>query len=710
MVQSKLHQNIQYVESHKVDEEEFGYESAAYDLDIRDKWYLTAIGKQRNDYSHYDVFYFPIYLVSAQNKIKAKIGVFEVEASKALAIYDEDNDIDLEKLDDPLIFNNITDVFLEKHGVPLTEETDVASMKDVEELSVEDLDEDLKVKDKKDDGSDDDDDNDDTMFSLQKDQDAEEKTDTVDTPSDKEKKHMAVDDAFIKESTIPSQITYPAETAEDAKRFVTEYKDKKATTDNWIQQTMKNKEFEILRNEGGGDCFFATLRDAYGQIGRTTTVPKLRKLLSQEVTQDMLDQYDMLYKGFVKEEDYMKSEMDKTKKMMGALKKQSTKASKDGQKDIVNEAKQLKAEYESMKNKLESTQEMLKEVGFMKSVENVDQMREYIQTSDFWADTWAISTLERLLNIKTIILESSDDESAMLKCGQLNDVEEMYANYDPQYYVLLAKTDEHYELVQYRKKKMLLFAEVPYAVKFKVVERCMEKNAGPYAIIPAFKQFQMDMGRKPVTSTKDDEGIPQEEEGLYENDVVFMYHRRSPHKRPGEGSGEKLRAPREKGKKTKRSERDTEFANLHKIEDWRQKLADTWTQAAFTIGSKKWSSVSHYLMALPFEEKYPDIFDEFSLNSGSELSRDVDKAKDSIEKRKKSDVGKHYEVYKTLDQIPDDVLREKRKEAQKAKFMNAPLTTLLNETKQAKLTIYRPQKEAEVDVDLMALRKEIQSL
>jgi hypothetical protein len=38
----------------------------------------------------------------------------------------------------------------------------------------------------------------------------------------------------------------------------------------------------------------------------------------------------------------------------------------------------------------------------MKGVENLDQFKRVIKSCNFWADTWAISTLERILNIKLI--------------------------------------------------------------------------------------------------------------------------------------------------------------------------------------------------------------------------------------------------------------------------------------------------------------------
>lgn len=712
MVQSKLHQNIQYVESHALDEGDLGHESAQYEFDLfPGKVYVIAIGKQRDDYSHYNVFYFPIYLIGPGDRIKAKIGVFEVDAKKVLNVFDDDDDLDLDRLEDPLLFQNITEEFVEKYGLSV-EDHDHDS--DTENNETKESKNDNQTDNGNGDASGDvpgdeneEEDEDATMFSLQKDSDPKPNKEHDSETKD----YLTRDDIFIKEDSLPSQITYPAETEDDAKKFVSEYKETQSTTDNWIQQFMKNKQYEILRNEGGGDCFFATIRDAYSQIGYNTTVDKLRKFLSQEATQDLMEQYEILYKNYIKEIEYLESQMAKSKTMMNGLKKQSKKASsKEGQQEIVNEAKNLQNEYEDFKGKITTTKDLLQEVQFMKSIETLDQFKRYIQTSDFWADTWVISTLERLLNVKVIVLEKSEDTNATVLCGQKNDTDDMYANYDPQYYIMVSKTDEHYELVSYRKKKMMTFPEVPYAIKFKIVEKCMEKNAGIYASLPAFKQFQMDMGRQPISVAKDDAPMPQEEEGLYNKEVVFQFYERSSNKKPGRGSGEQITTQKEKGKKLKVSERDMDFSKLAKIEDWRQKLSDTWTKASFTVDQHKWSSVSHYLMALPFAQDYPDIFKEFSLDSNSVLSKDLEKAEESIQKKKKNEVGKHYEVHQSLSEIPDDVKREERKKALRAKFMAGDMTTLLLETKDAKLVLYKHRQEPEVDVDLMMLRKEINDL
>lgn len=47
--------------------------------------------------------------------------------------------------------------------------------------------------------------------------------------------------------------------------------------DIWIKEYMKNKYYSIQDNEGGGDCLFATIRDAFSSIAQQTSTTKLRK-------------------------------------------------------------------------------------------------------------------------------------------------------------------------------------------------------------------------------------------------------------------------------------------------------------------------------------------------------------------------------------------------------------------------------------------------
>ena len=48
----------------------------------------------------------------------------------------------------------------------------------------------------------------------------------------------------------------------------------------------------------------------------------------------------------------------------------------------------------------------------MKDLDTIDKFKDYIKTSSYWGDAWAISTLEYKLNMKLIIFsETSYDEN-----------------------------------------------------------------------------------------------------------------------------------------------------------------------------------------------------------------------------------------------------------------------------------------------------------
>ena len=49
------------------------------------------------------------------------------------------------------------------------------------------------------------------------------------------------------------------------------------------------------------------------------------------------------------------------------------------------------------------TVQMLKEYKFMKKVDTLEAFKSEIKKCEFWADTWAITTLEREMNLKIVI-------------------------------------------------------------------------------------------------------------------------------------------------------------------------------------------------------------------------------------------------------------------------------------------------------------------
>jgi len=702
MVYSHLNKSIEYPETREIDAEDIDHISSIYLLEIYGKPHTVAIGKVKYTFSvTYEVVYFPIYLVR-NTKIIGKVGVYELERNRLLSMMDKNKEPKVANLGEPVWFLKTTEDYMKKTHSVYEEKQEKKMVEEVQE------------KENEDDTSDKEEEEEDDVLSLKK-PNVLEKQEKVEKNIEAQEKRISIDDVFTKDKTQPNVATLPTETEEESKVLKEEYEKTKSLQDNWIQTFMKNKGYAIKRNEGGGDCFFATIRDAFQEIGWQTTVQKLRAILAQEVTYDLFENYSAIYRGIINESEISEHEMQQIATKNKNLKKQMTgggglTGDKEQYKEMLAGAKVLNKKYNEIKKKNEIDQELLGDFGFMANVKTIEDLRTYVRTSNYWADTWAISTLERVLEIKIIILEESTDPNAVMQCGQLND--EM-TTFSPKYYILANYTGgNHYELATYKKKGLFIFSEIPYGIKILVVNKCMERNAGPYAIIPAFRQFQSELGLE-VAEPK---GVGVEEKGLegversdlYDPKYQFMfYHKSDSSKKPGDGSGEK---PIPKNELTM-------FIGLIQKPalPWRQQLDDQWSNAAFTVDHLRWSSVAHYLIALPFRKTEPTIYKAFSLDgTDKDLSTDVKAAKDAVDKKRekgKTVEGKYYAKYKIVSksgELGEDEMKTARKNALMAKFsQNADLTTMLLDTRQALLKQFHSGKEATADILLMTVRKSL---
>jgi hypothetical protein len=124
---------------------------------------------------------------------------------------------------------------------------------------------------------------------------------------------------------------------------------------------------------------------------------------------------------------------------------------------VSNEAKSVKEQHDRLVEEKKVTAEILKEYKFMKGIDSLEAFKSKIKKCEFWADTWAISTLERILNIKFIIMSSdiykNGDLKNVLQCGQLNDtILEQRGRFTPEFYIIIDHTGSHYRLIGYKKK------------------------------------------------------------------------------------------------------------------------------------------------------------------------------------------------------------------------------------------------------------------
>jgi len=701
MVLSKLDKAVSYPELKSVDPDDFKKEANLYEIDVKEVPIIIAVGHAKRNFEDKNITYFPVYLVKTNNKV-IQIGVYELFTTDVLNYMDEEGNLEVEKLDDPLIYRFVTKHMLENMRLVPESEADGKS-----EEKGKDVDEEEEENEEDEDEDEDE-------------ESEEDKTDEMDKKNKKEKKKTSTEevDAFElpkipkirqdiftqTEGVIPIVPELKEETKKDAADLKGKYKQE--TSDPWIQKFMKNKKYDIIDNEGGGDCFFAAIRDAFSQLGQVTTVAKLRKKLANEVTQELFmnykGHYDMYHNAIVKDEKDAKEleiEYNKYKTLYNETLDRSQK------KQFTEAAKKLKAQRDRILREKEVSKVILEEYRFMKNVDTLTKLQAIIQTCKFWADTWAVSTMERLLNIKFILLSSeafkANDIGNVLNCGQLNDaILESRREFTPDYYIMVDFLGYHYKLITYKKKYLFTFTELPFSIKELVVDKCVEKNSGPFIIIPDFLRFKEQHGLK-ATVCKFEELSEAKIRGLYEESVVLQFYDKSSNERlPGKGSGESI---------TKDAIR--QFSDLHAIKDWRRKLDDFWVEPdrTFILDGHRWNSVEHYYQGSKFKETNTEFYLSFSVESGTELSKNPEMAKAAA-----SSSGKYKgKLVRPAEVKIDPTFYGKRKEKELYDAICAKFTQIdkmkevLMNTRNAKLLHYEKAKEPELAEHLLQVRDKI---
>ena len=670
MVFSRIDGDINYKETRNIDSIDLNSTSDIYHGELFKKPINFVIGEANYTYIDKNIIYFNIYLVNI-DKLISKIGVYEIKSEKYSYIFDGGtSNINFELIGFPLIFKFVEKILNTGYIY--------------NKVSAKDNAKDSKKKEE---------------LEEEGEQETEEGVIGDASPIDESKK-------FITKSKSPSKSPSPllispltTQTQDEAleeKRIF-----KKDADIVWIEEFMTNNNYKLKDNEGAGDCLFAVIRDGLELVGRKLSVAELRARLANEATQEIFlnykNQYDMFLNTYKILTNELKELVEKNNKLKDNLKAATI---KDEQKKIVLEAKRTAERHKQAQRELKLTKEMLKEYLYLKNVKTLSDFKKLINSCEFWAETWAISTLERILNIKLIVLSSQQyttgDQNNVLQCGQLNDkILEERGVFNPTHYIMADYTGEHYRLITYKRRGALRYSEIPYDIKELIVNKCMERQAGPFYIIPDFREFAKLLKHDDKSFDCTDVKTKNE---LYDNDIVFQFYNRSNGKPlPGRGNGETI--PSEKIK---------EFAKLAEIKEWRKKLDNTWNNSPISVDGLTWQSVVHFYEASKFRNGNPDFYKQFSVDSGSELSKEPEFAKAAGSKTGK--LGTREFRHKSILIDKDFLERESKimEKAMYAKFtQHEEMKEILLATNNAKLMHYVQAKPAEDFDNLMCVRRAI---
>jgi hypothetical protein len=690
-----------YEENRHLEEEDMGYDTPMYQITLYDQSFLIAIGKERRLVQKKNTYYFPIYLLN-RHQVQTQIGAFEFESSKDSVeerhkpFIDSSGDIDPNRLGDPVLYsfadydyfqalvNTITPMSLkEMEAEYISKKAEENKESSKEEAVTEDA----------------------RPFELS--------SEDIKPPSESVAKTNKVLQTGVftidKTSKIVQQLS--EETKETAHQLREAYTE--TGKNSWIEKFMKNNQYAIVNTLANGDCLFDTVRLAYEQIGYETSIKILRALVAKEVTMDRFTQYRELYKSTLneiaeteKELRRLVAENKNMKERLAAIPKEQ----KDKRNDIIRQANGIKEQYSELKKIQLRNHEFLEEFAHMRNIATIDQFRDYVQSPAYWADDWAISVLERELNMKLIIFSERDynenDENNVLRCTLGSDMAK--DRFTPDFYIMATYSGDHYRLVTYSNKRILTFREIPYDTKSMIIIRCMESGGGVFSQIPEFIDWKRRLGVDYDDESDDDDAdsaSDQDLKGLRQIDkstILTFYDKSNGSHRPGKASNEKIS-----------SDKIHEYKQLISFKDWRKKLDDDWV-STFQLDGKKWKTVEHYYQAAKFKKHNPHFYNQFSLDdTSSDIATDITLAKAAGSQKGVFKKGK-----KEIPLRPQDVRidpdfygsrqKEEREKALYAKFsQNEELKKILLLTKNALLKKYIPKRKPETDYSLMTIRQRL---
>ena len=674
MITSNIDSKVEYTITNNIDKSDLNHEAFVYNAKIYNKHIKFVLGTPRLEFLSNNIMYFNIYLAN-NGSVISKIGIYETNNTDYTSLLDSTGDIDLNKMHEPIIFPFAKPLIINNYELIDKFET----MSNASDFNS---------------------DTDDTSTIIDSDEEDEDEDEDINS-SINDKPEKLVSEKY-------DLMELNSQTKEESDYEISKYEED--PSHKWINKYLRSNKYDILDNEGGGDCFFAILRDALRSVKIDVTVQSIREKLANEVDEEILTTYKEFFGLFYNNMKSTQTQLKEYKKKHLTLKKMIT-ATADGP-DKMKMISDVKSNFDTMSavsDQYKELEELIKEFEFMKDVETVDDLKKVIMKvgGKYWADNWASVTLERLYNVKFIVLSQdhflNGEKELVLQCSEADKKLQAQGVFEPSYYII---TDYikgvHYKLITYDKnvkRGAFKFNELPYRVKELVLEKCMEKDAGLYVLIPDFKTFANKNGVQTSTISKTSNydslvntKTPKSQD--YDDSIIIQIYSKSKHEKVGEGSGESIKP------EMKTLKNILDLNSKKKYPDWRKKLDNDYLVSNLIIDGNNWSSVKHYMLGSRFKELV-DLYGKFMKNGevGANNEEALKLYNSNIVKKSVKSVILNDEEFKKIESS----LLEK---ALYAKFtQNDELREILKLTGNALINIFKQTKGTSPALELMKIRK-----
>ena len=491
MLQSVLDNSIEYIQEKNIEKNDIDVESPVYHLRLFQVEVAITLGTINNEFSKNGILYCPVYLIINKNNFE-KIGYYEFYSSELSVLLDKDGDMDVSVMEGPLLYDYVDIDYLNNLIIKSTF---------LREFIIEDE----KISEEDDD--------------IQKQKLIQEASKI----QVEEKKNQIIDNLSVIENI--EKILQKYDTNYNGKinekTLVLYKKDVKSSiitqNSNWLQIFYNNNKFNIHHNEGGSNSLFRAIKHSLDNIDITIGIESLKAILVKNLTKEHYENYQKMYNDLASQIRQHKTNIDEEESKKTELVETYNKIKAETEAEAKSDTKNLQLLKTNMRklNEIKKTltqngkinksknvvyKKLLKDIDQFKFMRNVDTLEDFktiIMSNNYWPDSYIMSILEYILNVKFIVLNkksyNANNNDDLIICNNevLNKILEK-KDFKPRYYILLNYDIEtkHYNLVTYKSKKIFSFYEIPYPIRESVVDNCMQTNGGIYNLIPFFVEFK----------------------------------------------------------------------------------------------------------------------------------------------------------------------------------------------------------------------------